>query len=96
MTETAYLADLNTMMESWSLERLMVYQLLQESKALTASTGSYTIGTGGAFYPLVALARLGLFRPWMTQVYLGLGAVVLAGLALFFFISVFVKFTLLS
>ena len=47
--QTAYLADLNTMMESWSLERLMVYQLLQESKALTASTGSYTIGTGGAF-----------------------------------------------
>ena len=47
--QTAYLADLNTMLESWSLERLMVYQLLQESKALTASTGSYTIGTGGAF-----------------------------------------------
>ena len=40
------------------------------------------IETGGAFYPLVVLARLGHFRPWMTQAYLGSGAVVLAGLAL--------------
>lgn len=47
--QTAYLADLNTMIESWSLERLMVYQLLQESKALTTSDGTYTIGSGGDF-----------------------------------------------
>lgn len=47
--QTAYLADLNTMLESWSLDRLMVYQLLQESKALTSSVGSYTIGSGGAW-----------------------------------------------
>jgi hypothetical protein len=37
------------MLESWSLERLLVYQLLQESLALTAGVGTYTIGTGGAF-----------------------------------------------
>lgn len=47
--QTDYLADLNTMLESWSIDRLMVYQLLQESKALTSSVGSYTIGSGGAF-----------------------------------------------
>lgn len=40
---------LNTMLDSMSLERLFVYQLLQESKALTSSVGSYTIGTGGSF-----------------------------------------------
>lgn len=45
--QTDYLADLNTMMESWSLERLMCYQVVEESKALTASDGVYTIGSGG-------------------------------------------------
>ncbi len=47
--QTAYLADMNTFLESCSLDRLLVYQLLQESLALTTSTGSYTIGSGGAF-----------------------------------------------
>lgn len=47
--ETHHLARLNAMLESWSLERLMCYQLVQESLALTTSTGSYTIGSGGAF-----------------------------------------------
>ena len=47
--QTAYLAVLNSMMESWSLERLMCYQVVQESLALTSGTGSYTIGSGGAF-----------------------------------------------
>jgi hypothetical protein len=47
--ETHHLARLNAMLESWSLDSLMCYQLVQESKALTASVGSYTIGSGGAF-----------------------------------------------
>ena len=47
--QTNYLSGLNAMMDSWSLERLMVYQLLQESKALTTSDGTYTIGSGGDF-----------------------------------------------
>jgi len=47
--ETAYLAVLNSMMESWSLERLMVYHILDEVFTLTAGDGSYTIGTGGDF-----------------------------------------------
>ncbi len=47
--QTAYLADLNTMLESWSLERLMCFQLLQESRALTASIGSFTIGSGATW-----------------------------------------------
>lgn len=47
--ETHHLAALNAMMEGWSLDRLLCYQLVQESLALTTSTGSYTIGSGGAF-----------------------------------------------
>lgn len=47
--ETAYLAVLNSMMESWSLERLLVYHILDEVFTLTAGDGSYTIGTSGDF-----------------------------------------------
>jgi len=47
--ETLYLSDLNSMLESWSLERLMCYHILEESKALTANVGTYTIGSGGAW-----------------------------------------------
>lgn len=45
--QTHYLAKLNSMLESWSLERLMCYQIVDESKALTTSDGVYTIGSGG-------------------------------------------------
>lgn len=37
------LAELNTMMESWQLERLMCYAITERTLALTASTESYTI-----------------------------------------------------
>ena len=47
--QTHYLSKLNAMLDSWSTERLLVYQILQESKALTAGTVSYTIGSGGSF-----------------------------------------------
>ena len=47
--QTHWLAVFNAMLDSLSLDRLMVYQLLQESKALSASVGSYTIGSGGAW-----------------------------------------------
>lgn len=47
--EMAYLAKLNMMMESWSIQRLLIYQILQENFALTTSTGTYTIGSGGTF-----------------------------------------------
>lgn len=47
--QTFYLGKLNAMMESWSLDRLMVYQILQENFALTSALGTYTIGTGAAF-----------------------------------------------
>ena len=46
---TECLAELNTMLESWGTERLMCYQILENSTALTASTVSYTVGTNGAF-----------------------------------------------
>lgn len=45
----AHLETLNSMLESWSLERLLCYQVLQESFALTGGTYAYTIGVGGAF-----------------------------------------------
>ena len=47
--QTDYLAALNAMLDSWSLERLMVYQLLEETQALTSGVGSLTIGSGGTF-----------------------------------------------
>lgn len=40
---------LNTMLDSMSIEGLFIPCLLQESKALTSSVGSYTIGSGGSF-----------------------------------------------
>jgi hypothetical protein len=47
--QTHHLSRLNAMLESWSLDSLMCYQLVQESFPLTSSIGSYTIGSGGAF-----------------------------------------------
>lgn len=41
------LSALNTMLDSWRLERLLVYQILQTSHTWPASTTSRTIGTGG-------------------------------------------------
>ena len=43
------LAVLNSMLDGWSIERLMCPNLLQESFSLTNSVGSYTIGSGGDF-----------------------------------------------
>ena len=47
--QTDYLYDLNAAMESWSLDRTLIYQLLQESLALTTGDGTYTIGSSGDF-----------------------------------------------
>lgn len=47
--QTECLAELNSMLDSWSNENLMIHQLSQTSFALTASQGSYTIGSGGDF-----------------------------------------------
>ena len=44
-----YLSRLNAMMDSWTLERMMIYQLSQTSFALTTGTGEYTIGSGATF-----------------------------------------------
>ena len=43
------LYDLNSMLESWSIERAMCYQILQENFSLAAGTTAYTIGAGGTF-----------------------------------------------
>lgn len=44
-----YLGKLNAMVESWSLDRRMCYQVLQENFSLSVSTGTYTIGSGATF-----------------------------------------------
>src|SRR3990167_3647855 len=41
--QTECLAELNTMMESWRLERLMCYSVTERTISLTASTESYTV-----------------------------------------------------
>lgn len=47
--QTAYLAVLNTMLESWSIERLLVYQIVEEAFTLVIGSSAYTIGSGGNF-----------------------------------------------
>ena len=47
--QTECLAEINSMLDSWSNERLMIFTLNQTSFALTASQGTYTIGSGADF-----------------------------------------------
>ena len=47
--QTECLAELNAMLESWANERLMIHTVFTTSFSLTASQGSYTIGSGGNF-----------------------------------------------
>lgn len=47
--QNQYLDASNAMLDSWSVDRTMVYSVLQENFSLSVSTGSYTIGTGGTF-----------------------------------------------
>ena len=41
--------DLNNLLESWSLDNLLIFAETEESEALTAGTARYTVGSGGAF-----------------------------------------------
>lgn len=43
------LDSLNTMLESWSIDRLMVYHILQENFTWASGNASRTIGSGGNF-----------------------------------------------
>lgn len=47
--QTECLAEVNTMLDSWANESLMIPFLSVTSFGLTASQGSYTIGSGGNF-----------------------------------------------
>lgn len=47
--ENYYISRLNSMMDSWTNERGMIFTVSQTSFALTTSQGSYTIGNGGNF-----------------------------------------------
>ena len=46
---TECLTELNTFMDATANERLLCYQVTEDTLALTASTSTYTIGSGGAF-----------------------------------------------
>lgn len=41
------LAELNRMLDSWSINRHMIYVMNEVTKVLTAGKGDYTIGSGG-------------------------------------------------
>lgn len=43
------LTALNAMLDSWRIQRLFVYQILDEAFTLTAGDASYTVGSGGDF-----------------------------------------------
>lgn len=43
------LEALNSMLDAFSIERMMVYQILEENFSLVAGTANYTIGSGGTF-----------------------------------------------
>jgi hypothetical protein len=45
--QTECLAELNTFMDSCANERLLCYQVTEDTHALTTSTTSYTVGPGG-------------------------------------------------
>lgn len=47
--QTAYLADLNTMLDSWRLDKLLVYRVLENTFTLQVGFDTYTIGAGGNF-----------------------------------------------
>lgn len=47
-TDTGFQA-LNDMLDSWSLDKLFVFETLEESFPLVSGTESYTIGSGGDF-----------------------------------------------
>jgi hypothetical protein len=47
--ESEHLADLNSMLESWSTNRLFVYQIVEEQFNLVVNQSSYTIGSSGNF-----------------------------------------------
>lgn len=69
--ETDCLELLNEMLESWSLDSLIVFQILQEQFTLTASVGSYTVGPAGVFNTVRPLDILsGFIRESGTDYYL--------------------------
>ena len=47
--QTQCLSEINSLIDSWSNERLMIFTVSQTSFPLTSSQGSYTIGNGGDF-----------------------------------------------
>jgi len=47
--ETHYLGKMNAMLDSWSVDRRLIYSIATTNFALTASTANYTIGSGGTF-----------------------------------------------
>lgn len=47
--QTTYLAVLNSMLDSWRIDKLMVFRIIESAFTLTTSARTYTIGVGGNF-----------------------------------------------
>lgn len=47
--QSYYLSKMNSMIESWSLDRTLCYAVTQENFSLTENVGTYTIGSGATF-----------------------------------------------
>src|SRR5437899_10439831 len=47
--QTEYLSVLNSMLDSWRIDKLLVYRILENTFNLVVGFDTYTIGTGGNF-----------------------------------------------
>lgn len=47
--QTTYLAVLNSMLDSWRIDKLLVFRILENSFTLQVGFDTYTIGSGGNF-----------------------------------------------
>src|SRR5712675_1315281 len=65
---TAGLRRLNSMLDAWSIDKLMIYNMQQESFTWAANTTSRTIGSGGAFDATrpIKLSKTSFFRDTST------------------------------
>lgn len=47
--QTTYLAVLNSMLDSWRIDKLLVYRILENTFTLQVGFDTYTVGSGGNF-----------------------------------------------
>jgi hypothetical protein len=47
--QTTYLAVLNSMLDSWRIDKLLIFRIIESAFTLNTTARTYTIGTGGNF-----------------------------------------------